>query len=316
MPVDLSTWKGVGNVPLHDISGNNISDILARIEALQASERKLISELDAYTSSNGFISGDTALIQMVNNINNIANARISMFQMINQNAGIIQAGVSQSRIDLVSQMTLLQAVEDQLSQAKSKIDELNNTNDTKMRMVGINTYYGQRYEAQSNLMKKIIMICIPVLVVFILKKKSLIPETIANYIIGIIVAIGGFILMRNMWDIYTRNNMVFDEYEWKYENPAAHSPSIWQYNKENMFNFNNLFQGLMSNLGICVTDKCCAPGTIYSEKTSQCVVPSGAKQGFTTLGALEGMTTGSGMKGHLSGGTIMPYSPEMAFATL
>ena len=316
MPVDLSTWKGVGNVPLHDISGNNISDILDRIQALQESEKKLISELDAYTSSNGFISGDTALIQMVNNINNIANARISMFQMINQNAGIIQAGVSQSRIDLVSQMTLLQAVEDQLKQAKSKIDELNNTNDTKMRMVGINTYYGQRYEAQSNLMKKIILICIPVLVIFILKKKSLIPETIANYIIGIIVAIGGFILFRNMWDIYTRNNMVFDEYEWKYESPAAHSPSIWQYNKENMFNFNNLFQGLMSNLGICVTDKCCSPGTMYSEKASQCVVPSGAKQGFTTYGALEGMTTGSALKGPLSGGTIMPYSPEMAFATL
>ena len=207
MPIDLKTWKGVGNVSLDDISGNNISDILARIQDLQASEKKLINELDIYTSSSGFISGDPELIQMVNNINNIANARISMFQMINQNAGIIQAGVSQSRTDLVAQMTLLQAVEDQLDQAKKKIDDLNNTNSTKMRMVGINTYYGQRYEAQSDLMKKIIMICIPVLVIFILKKKSIIPETIANYIIGIIVAIGAFILMLNMWDIYTRSNM-------------------------------------------------------------------------------------------------------------
>lgn len=316
MPVDLTAWQGVGNTTLNDISGNNISDILARIQNLQATETKLINDLDAYTSASGYTSSDPALIQMVNNINNIADIRISMFQIISQNANILQTGVSQSRTDLVAQMTLLQAVEDQLNQAKAKIDDLNNTNDTKMRMVGINTYYGQRYEAQSNLMKKIILICIPVLVVFILKKKSLIPETIANYIIGIIVGIGGFILMRNMWDIYTRNNMVFDEYEWEYESPTAHSPSIWEYNKANMFNFNKLFQNLMTNLGICIKDKCCAPGTMYSEKTSQCIVPSGAKQGFTTLGALEMMTTGTGMKGPLSGGNIMPYTPEMAFATL
>jgi hypothetical protein len=239
-----------------------------------------------------------------------------MFATISQNAGIIQTGVSQSRVDLVAQMTLLNTVEDQLNQAKKKIEELNSTNDTKMRMVGINTYYGQRYEAQSNLMKKIITICIPVLVIFILKKKSLIPETIANYIIGIIVAIGAFILMLNMWDIYTRNNMVFDEYEWKYDNPDAHSPSIWEYNKQHMFNFNNLFQNLMANLGICVTDKCCAPGTMYSEKASQCVLPKDAKQGFTTYGAVEGLSTSAGLTGALYQGDVMPYSPTMAFASL
>lgn len=316
MTVDLSTWGGVRNATLNDISGNNISDILSRIKNLQATETKLINELDAYTSASGYTSSDPKLIQMVNNINNIADVRISLFQIISQNANILQTGVSQSRIDLVAQMTLLQAVEDQLNQAKKKIDDLNNTNDTKMRMVGINTYYGQRYEAQSNLMKKIIMICIPVLVIFILKKKSLIPETIANYIIGIIVAVGAFILMFNMWDIYTRSNMVFDEYEWKYESPSAHTPSIWQYNKENMFNFNDLFQNLMANLGICVTDKCCATGTVYSEKESQCVVPPGKKQGFTTYGALDGMTTGAGITGTLSQGDVMPYSPTMAFASL
>jgi hypothetical protein len=321
MPVDLTTWRGAGNVSLDDISGNNISDILARIQDLQASERRMINELDAYTSTSGFVSSDPNLIRMVNNINNIANARISMFQMINQNAGIIQSGVSQSRIDLVSQMTLLDAVEDQLNQAKTKIDELQSTNDTKMRMVEINTYYGQRYEAQSNLMKKIIIICIPILIVFILKKKSLIPETIANYIIGIIVAISAFILMFNIWDIYTRNNMHFDQYEWKYESPSAHSPSIWEYNKQNMFNFDKLFQDLMSNLGICVTDKCCATGTVYSKKKSKCVLPADAIQGFTTMNnnnnPLEGFTTCTGLKGDLNGGeAILPYSSTMAFASV
>ena len=182
MTIDLSRWGGAGNATLNDISGNNISDILNQIQNLQATETKLISALDAYTSASGYVSSDPALIEMVNNINNIADARIAMFQTISQNANMLQTGVSQSRTDLVAQMTLLNAVEDQLNQAKGKIDELQSTNDTKMRMVEINTYYGQRYEAQSNVMKQIIMICIPVLILFILKKKSLIPETIANYI--------------------------------------------------------------------------------------------------------------------------------------
>ena len=71
----------------------------------------------------------------------------------------------------------------------------------------------------------------------------------------------------------------------------------------------------MANLGICVTDKCCAPGTIYSEKENQCVVPP-TKQGFTNYSALEGLSTGTGMKGTLSGGSVSPYSPHMAFASL
>jgi hypothetical protein len=323
MTIDLSRWGGAGNATLNDISGNNISDILNQIQNLQATETKLISALDAYTSASGYVSSDPALIEMVNNINNIADARIAMFQTISQNANMLQTGVSQSRTDLVAQMTLLNAVEDQLNQAKGKIDELQSTNDTKMRMVEINTYYGQRYEAQSNVMKQIIMICIPVLILFILKKKSLIPETIANYIIGITIAIGAFILMFKLWDISTRNNMHFDSYDWKYESPAAQTPSIWQYNKENMFNFNKMFQDLMTNLGICVSDKCCAKGTIYSTKKQQCVMPSAAIQGFTTYEnssnystTSENMSTSTSLKGTLLTGGVLPYSPDVAFASL
>lgn len=310
MTIDLTKWGGVNNVTLTDISGSNISDILNTIKNLQQSETKLVNDLDAYTSATGFNSSDPALIEMVNHINNIAAARIAMFQAISSNSNILQTSVSQSRTDLVAQMTLLKAVEDQLTKAKQQIELLNNTNDTKMRMVEINTYYGQRYEAQGNLMKKIILICVPVLVVFILKKKGLIPETISNYIIGIIVAIGGFLLMMNIWDIYTRNNMRFDEYNWNYESPEAQSPSIWQYNKENMFKFDNLFQNLMASLGICVTDKCCAEGTIYSEKKSKCVLPADLAQGFTTL---ENMPPSAE---RLIGGNFSPYSPDMAFASL
>ena len=152
------------------VSGN-ISDIVANIQNLQTVEQSLIDQLDSYTSkSGGFVETDPIIVDIVTKINAIADSRIVMFKTISANANILQTGVSQSRIDLVSQLTLLQVVEDQLNAAKEKIQRLNNRNDTQMRLVEINTYYGQRYESQSNLMKKIIMVCIPVLILFILKR--------------------------------------------------------------------------------------------------------------------------------------------------
>jgi hypothetical protein len=253
---------------------NNIDEILANIEKLQNTEQKLIRELDMYTSENGgFVSTDPKIQELLQKINSIAESRILMFNIISNNANILQTGVSQSRVDLVNQMTLLNVVEDQLNQARQKIDQLNGKNDTKMRMVQINTYYGERYEAHSELMKKIIIICVPILIIFILKKKGFIPETISNYLIGIVIAVAAFVLIQDMWDIFTRSNMNFNEYDWKYEDPMAQAPSIWEYNKKNFFNFDDLFSNLMENLGLCIGDKCCSDGLTFDTKKQQCIIP-------------------------------------------
>jgi hypothetical protein len=259
---------------MSDSKKNNIDEILANIEKLQNTEQQLIRELDIYTSENGgFISTDPKIQELLKKINNIAESRILMFNIISNNANILQTGVSQSRVDLVNQMTLLNVVEDQLNQAKQKIKQLNGKNDTKMRMVQINTYYGQRYEAHSEIMKKIIIICVPILILFILKKKGLIPETISNYLIGVVIAVGAFVLIQDMWDIFTRSNMNFTEYDWKYEDPMAQAPSIWEYNKKNFFNFDDLFSNLMENLGLCIGDKCCSDGLTFDTSKQKCLIP-------------------------------------------
>jgi hypothetical protein len=300
-----------------DISGGGISDLLNNIQNLQSTEQALINQLDAYTSASGYVSSDPKLIDMVNNINAIAESRIALFQNISANANLMQAGVSQSRTDLVAQMTLLQVVEDQLNQAKTKIDELHGRNDTKMRLVEINTYYGKRYEAQSHVMKKIIMICIPVLIIFIMKKKSLIPETISNYLIGLIIAGGAFWLMFDIWDIYTRNNMDFDQINFGFDDPANIAPSIWEYNKANFFNLNGLMQNLMGNLGLCVSDSCCADGTKYNATKNKCMPIINNKQGFTTARGLQGSVIGTyatDKNNHYNG--IAPFSYDFAYASV
>jgi hypothetical protein len=313
-------------------SSISISDVLANIQSLQTTEQSLISQLDIYTSkSGGYVATDKVIVDLIAKINSIANARIAMFKTISANAAVMQSGVSQSRVDLVNQMTLLQVVEDQLNQAKEKIQQLSNRNDTQMRMVEINTYYGQRYEAQSKLMKKIILVCLPILILFILKKIGILPAILGNYIIGSVIAVGAIIIINGAWDIYTRNNMDFNSYEWKYEQPEAQLPSIMQYNRDNFFDYRNLFNNLLSNVGICVGDSCCAPGTVYDATNFQCIVPpisvgadpagataklaAATQQGFTSGNGLQGTVIGSYMDDdNKDFNGITPFSPVTDFA--
>jgi hypothetical protein len=298
----------------------NISEIVTNIANLQTTEQTLINELDSYTSkSGGYVATDPIIIGLVTKINAIADARIAMFKTISANANILQTGVSQSRVDLVSQMTLLQVVEDQLNAAKEKIQQLNNKNDTQMRLVEINTYYGQRYEAQGGLMQKIIMVCIPLLILFILKKKGILPEMIANYVIGIVIALGTIYILYNVWDIFVRSNMDFNTYDWAYEQPEGQVPSIWEYNKKNMFNFDGILKNLMTNLGVCIGEQCCAPGLTYDNTRMQCVKPPLAQKTvspFTTMGNLQGtvLRNTDALNDEIIG--VAPFSHELAFASV
>ena len=257
-----------------DEENTNIEDILNQIKGLQDTEQSLMTQLDIAASSAGFNSSDPEITTLLSNINNISETRKALFEAVSDKLAVLQEGVSDSRVNLVGQLTLLKVAESQLNDAKTKMNSLENRNDTKMRLVQINTYYGKRYEFQSKLMQKIIMVCIPLLVLFILKKKSMIPELISNYAIGITIAVGAIFIIRNMWDIYTRSNMNFDEYDWKYEDPSKSSPSIWQYNKDNLLKIDNPLKTLMKNLGICVGDDCCADGLYFDKEKQKCVIPS------------------------------------------
>ena len=284
------------------------TNILDNIEKLQNTEQQLITRLNTLTSQSGGTISDevTTLIQQ---INNISDTRIALFQTLSERASILQSGVANSREDLVAQMTLLNVVEDQLSQAKTKLSSLQGKNDTKLRLVQINTYYGQRYEAQSELMKLVILVCIPILILFILKKKGMLPETIGKYAIGITIAVGAIFVIRKAWDISMRNNMNFDEYDWKYESPSDHTPSIWEYNKKNLFNFDNPIKTVIGNLGLCVGADCCANGLYFDEDKQKC----STREHFS--GKLVG-TPVADFEENIQTGDVLPFTDGMNYASL
>ena len=293
-------------------------DTLTKIGNLQNTEKQLIDQLTALTSStNTAVTGNTSgnALQLIEQIQNTSAARIALFKSISDKADVLQAGVANSRTDLVSQMTLLGVIEDQLNQAKSQINTLQNHNDTQMRLVEVNTYYGKQYEAQI-----IILICTLLLILFILKKKGLVPELISKYAIGITIAVGAIFVIREVWDIYTRSNMNFDEYNWKYEDPTSHVPSIWQYNKDHMFDFENPIKDLIGNLGLCVGENCCADGLVFNAAKQQCMIKSTAAVAVNTAEAfisqnLNGSTIRKIKDLPMDGG-VAPFSEVPYYTTL
>lgn len=304
---------------------DNIETILKQIDELQKTEQTLIDRLNTESNVPNFSVSDPKIVKLLADINSISEAREALFKSVVGKLGVLQDGVSESRVDLVSQLTLLKVVEDRLNNVKTQMAHLKNRNDTKMRLVQINTYYGKRYERQSLLMKKIIMVCIPLIIVFALKKNNIIPELISNYLLGITIAVGSIFIIRDLWEINTRSNMNFDEYDWKYEDPNDYAPSIWEYNKKNLLKIENPFKNLFKNLGICVGDDCCSDGLFFDKKKQKCVVPSNIKAFSKSNNTIESYTNGNGLNGSvvakyddedkdLNG--IMPYSAVSSYKSL
>jgi hypothetical protein len=293
---------------------SGVESLITSIKESQEAQKKLVANLDTLVGQPGFNANSTGLASLIDSINSLSNTRVAMFNSLKNQAGALQTGVTNSRVDLVSQITLLNVVEDQLTKANASFAVLQNQTDTKKRMVEVNTYYGQRYEDQSKIMKIIIMFCIPLLLLFILKKKSLLPPTISNYLIGTTIAVGAYIVMRKVWEVSTRSNINYDEYNWNYEDPSVHNPTVWQYNKENAFNFDNPIKNLLGNLGLCVGSTCCADGLYFDTNKQKCTTVN--TESFVCGSKLQATNVAEFDEGEEKQNGISPFSYSSTFASI
>ncbi len=275
------------NVSTLQNSEENQTQMLQNISALQDMEKNLYKQLEAAPPSTSSTTGDTtnpSLEQekIIQKINEISEMRIALFKNITNMYGNMQSNVANSRTDLVDQMTVVGVVEGELDNAKANLHKLTDAKNSKVRMAEINTYYGKRYSAHAGVMKILILICIPLLILAILKKKSLIPGRIANGVSGFVIVVGAIVLIRRMWDLSRRDNMNYDEYQWFFD-PASQSPTVYQYDAAQLAKLGNTAraeagtlqndaQNVASSLGLgCVGAACCSPGMTFDKTSEKCV---------------------------------------------
>ena len=255
---------------------------LKEIENLQKMEQALYRQLEAASAAGNPSADQDAVIAR---INSLAQMRVSLFESLDQMYKIMQGRVAQSRVDLVDQITVAKVAEQQMNQAKKSLEILHDEKNEKMRMVEINTYYGDRYRAHTDLMKLVTLFAAIVLVLAILRKQTWlpIPDNIMTGLIALTIAIGIFMVVRRMWDLSSRNNMNYQEYEWSWD-PASYDPTVIQYDAQQLGLASDSISGgaaklaNMAGLG-CIGKSCCSNGTKWDDSSKKCI------EGFTTRSA-------------------------------
>jgi hypothetical protein len=229
--------------------------ILKNIERLQDVEKGLYRELENSSNSNSD--------SIINQINQVSDVRMSLFKSLNYTYKSLQKSVNTSKSELVELMTVVSIIEDELNNAKIQLNEIYGIKTNKMRMVEINTYYKKRYDAQSKLMKLIIVVSLLLFVLATLYKKNLLPEIISKILLVIVIVIGGVLIIWGSLDIYWRDNMNFDAYDYN-TRPEGDGDGDYGYKVPALIPID------------CVGNACCTDGMMYDDNIRKCIRPARA----------------------------------------
>jgi len=273
--------------------------ILKNIEQLQSVEKELYKELEAATPP----ANPDSIITRINQLSDI---RISLFKSLNYTYQGLQKNVNNARSELVELLTVVNIVEDELNNAKVQLNQLYEIKHNKMRMVEINTYYGKQYQAQGRLLKLIIFVSVIVLILAIFWKKGFLSDAVAKILLAIVLAVGGFLIVRRLLDISTRDNMNFDAYNWML-NPETQTPTVYEYDKAALIGLAEDVEDMHFNGLDCIGDACCTKGMKYDKAMRKCI-ESAALETFVTGQLTNHCFKGLRQKGSGDGGSqAMPY---------
>jgi hypothetical protein len=253
---------------LPNVQANN-EQILNDIQALQQMEQQLFSSLE----SNPSLTSEQQQT-IIEKMNQLSTMRINLYGTLSGINSYYQSALDTSTGTLDEQTIAIGIVESELNQAKERLSLLEQEKNNKIRLVEINTYFGDKYAEHSQLMKIIIFTLIPVIIISLLYTKGILSNTIYLGLIIIVSVIGAYFFWKRFASIIMRDNMNYQEYAFPALTNASNSGASsdpWLTN---------------TNLGTCVGDFCCSPGLIYDSSLNQCVI------GTSSSGTSSGLTSG------------------------
>ena len=252
-------YKQDTNAATSAASGMNARQgaIIANIARIQLIEKQLLGKLNTAMDAE-------QRSEIVAQINDLAKARGDLYNNMNDFSSQIETVASERRNALVQNSVAVNVIRDQIENSSNTLDGLQQEKSNKLRLVEINNYYGKKYEFQTDIMKIIILTCVPVLVISILLKKGFIPNLIATGLIIIIIAAGVIAVARKVMDLSRRNNFNFDQYDYPF-NPYA--VKVTKTETTNLADINKL-----ENPFLCVGPGCCTEGaTVWDNATKKCI---------------------------------------------
>jgi hypothetical protein len=249
----------------------SVQQIITNIKQLQTTEMQLYTSLDDQNLD------PTKRTNIINQINEIAQTRATLYNSLKNMASSYQQNVSTSQDTIQQQMFALDIVENELNEAKLRTQQLENEKYNKLRLVEINTYYSKRFDAHKEIVKIIVYVCIFMLITIILGKKEILPRNIYIVLNGMIIVIGIIVIGKKIIDLSNRDYMNFDEYDWYFDKSKAPSDT----------GSSDSSNPWAMPTATCVGELCCIsnPGMTYDAVQKVCVLNTS-----TTLDTSQPMT--------------------------
>ena len=267
------------------MSNNDISSMEERneqtlndIQTIQKIEQDMFNTLESGMANNTISSEDKTTL--VSKINDLSQMRINLYKNVNSTYSFYENNVTSASDTLLEQSVAIDIVENEMNEAKKRLDDLEQDKANKLRLVEINTYYGEKYADHANMMKTIVIICIPIIILTILVNKGIIGRRIYAFLIIIIVVCACIFNWQLFLHMFSHNNMNYDEYDWKFNinnlppvdttNPTGENPWIIE----------------VPSLQ-CIGSACCGPKMSYDASSNMCtpIVASSSVTGATSTTA-------------------------------
>jgi len=234
----------------------NIQNMLNDIQSLQQLEQEMFQNLENNTSLTV-----QQRKQIVDKINNISNMRINLYKTLGNINQFYKKSLLTSQDTLVEQTNAISVVERELNRVKSKMAILEDEKNNKMRLVQINTYYSDKYEEQSQLMKYLLYTMIPFIILIFIYKRGILPNKLFYILIIMVSIIGGWFIVKTWISIVSRSNMNYQEYEW-YFDPSKISTGKTSNEDSDPWSV---------DVGTCVGAECCSENQTYDSVNNICI---------------------------------------------
>ena len=101
------------------------------------------------------------------------------------------------------------------------LTEFEEQNANKIKLIEINNYYSEQYFDRTNIMKSIILVCLPLIILLILKNKGILNNIIFSILFIIIVVVGIIYLFKLILLAISHNNMRYQQYDWNFNTSTA-----------------------------------------------------------------------------------------------
>jgi hypothetical protein len=238
-----------------DIS-NVVEKILGDIQNLQQMETELFNKIEKDSSLT-----PQQQSAVVDQINKLSTMRSNLYSTLSEINNFYESAMGSSTGTLQQQTAAINIVETELNRSKARLKALQMERNNKIRLVEINTYYGEKYAEHSSLMRIIIFTLIPIIILTIIYNTGILPSKIYYIIFIIIGFMGAWYFWQTYASIITRDNMNYDAYDWNFDpNSAPKSTSD-----------NNTDPWTSISAGICVGEYCCSPGQTYDTTINKCI---------------------------------------------